>query len=124
MSCLSLSEQIAMELDHAARLRALAGDVLTVLDPAPSSLPRFSPVRAHDQRRVQFSFTRGAKPMIAQPNQRPEFAPWGRQAPPIFPHETADMMRAQSILSGGEIGQCPPLTLDQARDVLAWHEER
>lgn len=62
--------------------------------------------------------------MNEQPNERREFVPWGRCAPPIFPHETAVMMRAQSILSGGEIGQCPPLTLDQALDVLAWHKER
>lgn len=35
--------------------------------------------------------------------------------------DTALRMRAQSILSGPLLGQCPPLTTDQARDVLAWH---
>lgn len=49
------------------------------------------------------------------------FVPWGPQAPPIDPEETRLRMSAQSILSGPELGQCPPLTLRQALDVLAWH---
>lgn len=40
---------------------------------------------------------------------------------PVDPLETHDRMRAQSILSGPIIGQCPPLTLAQARDVLNWY---
>jgi hypothetical protein len=36
LSELSLSEQIAMELDHAQRLCACTGDVLAVLDPTPT----------------------------------------------------------------------------------------
>jgi hypothetical protein len=40
---------------------------------------------------------------------------------PVDPMETHDRMRAQSILSGPIIGQCPPLTLEQARDVLRWY---
>ncbi|GLQ96434.1 hypothetical protein [Dyella mobilis] len=47
---------------------------------------------------------------------------WSELAAPVFPDETQMRMRAQSILSGGEIGQCPPLTLDQARDVIAWYQ--
>jgi len=35
--------------------------------------------------------------------------------------ETALRMRAQSILSGALIGQCPPLTAEQAADVIAWY---
>jgi hypothetical protein len=35
--------------------------------------------------------------------------------------ESAICVRAQSILSGSLVGQCPPLTLAQARDVLAWY---
>lgn len=49
---------------------------------------------------------------------------WGELAAPVFPDETHLRMRAQSILSGGEIGQCPPLTLEQARDVLAWYQPK
>lgn len=49
---------------------------------------------------------------------------WGALAAPVLPEETQLRMRAQSILSGGEIGQCPPLTLDQARDVLAWYQPK
>lgn len=47
---------------------------------------------------------------------------WGRLSAPVDPEETRICMRAQSILSGGEIGQCPPLDLRQARDVLAWYK--
>lgn len=47
---------------------------------------------------------------------------WPSQlAAPVDPADTQAIMRAQSILSGALIGQCPPLTLDQARDVLAWY---
>ena len=35
--------------------------------------------------------------------------------------ESGLCVRAQSILSGPLLGQCPPLTLAQARDVLAWY---
>lgn len=35
--------------------------------------------------------------------------------------ETALRVRAQSLLSGPPIGQCPPLSIEQARDVLAWY---
>jgi hypothetical protein len=35
----------------------------------------------------------------------------------------AIQIRAQSILTGTDyLRQCPPLTLEEARDVLAWHE--
>ena len=46
--------------------------------------------------------------------------PWTMQAPPVDPEETRIRMRAQSFLSGPELGQCPVLTLAQALDVLAW----
>jgi hypothetical protein len=64
--------------------------------------------------------------MSAQPSPdspRP-FIPWGRQAAPVFPDETLLCMRAQSALSGPELGQCPPLTVEQARDVLAWYDPK
>ena len=41
---------------------------------------------------------------------------------PIDPQETQDRIRAQSILTGSLIGGvCPTLTIEQARDVLAWY---
>lgn len=46
---------------------------------------------------------------------------WSELPAPIFPDETDLRMRAQSILSGPDLGQCPPLTLEQARDVIAWY---
>jgi hypothetical protein len=60
--------------------------------------------------------------MNAQMGERREFVAWGQLAAPIFPDETMAIMRAQSILSGPDLGQCPPLTIEQARDVLAWHK--
>ncbi|MGN2243835.1 hypothetical protein ACFWZU_10035 [Frateuria sp. GZRR33] len=48
-------------------------------------------------------------------------AKWGRLSAPVDPEETRIRMRAQSVLSGGELGQCPPLDIRQARDVLAWY---
>lgn len=58
--------------------------------------------------------------MSAVLSERP--APkWVPLAPPVDPEETRIRMRAQSILSGGEIGQCPPLSITQANDVLAWY---
>lgn len=38
--------------------------------------------------------------------------------------ETALRVRAQSLLSGPPIGQCPPLSIAQARDVLAWYRPK
>lgn len=46
---------------------------------------------------------------------------WGRLSAPVDPEETRICMRAQSILSGRELGQCPPLDIRQALDVLAWY---
>jgi len=60
--------------------------------------------------------------MNAQMSERRELVAWGQLAAPIFPDETMAIMRAQSILSGPDLGQCPPLTIEQARDVLAWHK--
>lgn len=51
---------------------------------------------------------------------------WGRLSAPVHPLETMARIRAQSILSGSLIGggACPPLTYDQALDVLTWANER
>lgn len=47
--------------------------------------------------------------------------PWpGALAAPVDPLETTLCARAQSLLTGGEMGVCPPLKPHQARDVLAW----
>jgi hypothetical protein len=45
------------------------------------------------------------------------------RATPVSGRDNFDMSRAQSILTGDLLaGQvCPPLTPDQARDVLRWH---
>ena len=48
------------------------------------------------------------------------FKTWEALSAPVFPDETLICMRAQSALSGQELGQCPPLSIEQARDVLAW----
>ncbi|MFK2876935.1 hypothetical protein [Rhodanobacter hydrolyticus] len=56
---------------------------------------------------------------IACESPRP-FIPWGRLSAPVDPEETRQRYLAQSLLSGPEIGQCPPLSLDQALDVLRW----
>lgn len=59
--------------------------------------------------------------MSAVPSSIPYGGKWQPLSAPVDPQETLLRSRAQSILSGGEIGQCPPLTIEQARDVLAWH---
>jgi hypothetical protein len=47
---------------------------------------------------------------------------WGPLAAPVDPLETVDRARAQSLMSPTpKGGACPPLTLAQARDVLAWY---
>ncbi len=46
---------------------------------------------------------------------------WPPLSEPVMPAETDARIRAQSILSGPLIGACPPLSLDQARDVLRWN---
>jgi hypothetical protein len=49
---------------------------------------------------------------------------WGPLAAPVDPLETQLRARAQSILSGPLIGQCPPLSIEQARDVVAWYRPK
>lgn len=49
--------------------------------------------------------------------------PWPLLAAAVRPNETQAIMRAQSILSGPLIGACPPLTIEQAHDVLRWAGE-
>jgi hypothetical protein len=61
---------------------------------------------------------------VLRMNRKPKPGAWSMLAPPVDPLETTIRARAQSLLSGGLIGQCPPLTLDQARDVLRWAGER
>lgn len=61
--------------------------------------------------------------MNAQPQTIP-FTRWGQLSAPVDPADTLICMRAQSALSGPELGQCPPLTVEQARDVLAWYAPR
>jgi hypothetical protein len=48
---------------------------------------------------------------------------WPNNLPkPVDPLDNTILARAQSLLTGAPIGVCPPLTIEQARDVLAWHE--
>jgi len=66
-------------------------------------------------------FRRVLARVIPQP-ARPD-KPWPTLPGAIDPAETRTIMRAQSILSGPLIGACPPLTIEQARDVLRWAGE-
>jgi hypothetical protein len=43
-----------------------------------------------------------------------------RLAAPVDPLDTFRCARAQSLLTGGEFGVCPPLNPSQAVDVLRW----
>ena len=61
--------------------------------------------------------------MRAQPQAIP-FTRWTPLSAPVDPADTLLCMRAQSALSGPELGQCPPLTVEQARDVMAWYAPR
>ena len=48
---------------------------------------------------------------------------WPNNLPqPVDPLDNTIMARAQSILTGALIGVCPLLTVEQSRDVIAWHE--
>jgi hypothetical protein len=53
-----------------------------------------------------------------------EFTPWTRLSAPVDPADTLLCMRAQSALSGAELGQVHDLTVEQARDVIAWHNPK
>ncbi len=61
-------------------------------------------------------------PKSAAPIRKP--GTWGPLAEPVDPTDTLQRMRAQSLLSGFQFRDgstcCPPLSLGQARDVLAW----
>lgn len=59
--------------------------------------------------------------MSAQPHA---FIPWPELAPPVDPADTLLCMRAQSMLSGPDLGQVHDLTPNQARDVLAWYNPK
>ena len=61
------------------------------------------------------------KPRPVAPPQRYGEAPIERLAAPVHMADNMLIQRAQSILSGPIIGACPPLTVEQARDVLRWH---
>lgn len=53
--------------------------------------------------------------------RRPADRKWPSQlSAPVDPLETTLCARAQSLLTGGELGVCPPLPITQARDVLRW----
>ena len=64
-----------------------------------------------------------ASTMKSDPQAIP-FKLWGHLSAPVDPADTLLCMRAQSILSGAELGQVHDLTLDQARDVVAWHHPK
>jgi hypothetical protein len=53
--------------------------------------------------------------------RKPYGGKWTPLSAPIDPLDTVLISRAQSILSGPELGTCPPLTVEQAKDVIAWH---
>lgn len=40
------------------------------------------------------------------------------------PLDNTLIARAQSALTGTELGVCPPLEIEQARDVLAWFDPK
>lgn len=61
--------------------------------------------------------------MSAQPQALP-FTRWTPLSEPIDPAETLLCMRAQSALSGPELGQVHDLTVEQARDVIAWYSPK
>ena len=64
------------------------------------------------------------KPKTATTHLRYGEGPVERMAAPVHASDTMIIQRAQSILSGPLIGACPPITVDQARDVLRWHTGR
>jgi hypothetical protein len=61
--------------------------------------------------------------MSAQPQAIP-FTRWTPLSAPIDPTETLICMRAQSALSGPELGVVHDLTVEQARDVIAWYSPK
>lgn len=62
--------------------------------------------------------------MSAQPENAQRHCHWGALSAPVNPDETLLCMRAQSALSGPELGQVHDLTVEQARDVLAWYRPK
>lgn len=47
---------------------------------------------------------------------------WGPLAAPVDPLETVLRIRAQALMTPTPRGgACPPLSIEQARDVLAWY---
>lgn len=62
------------------------------------------------------------RPRTEKPS--PRCGPWGSLAEPVYPEDTDTRIRAQSLLCGVVYrdGSTNPdtLTLEQARDVLAW----
>jgi hypothetical protein len=59
--------------------------------------------------------------MSAQPGQ---FIPWTPLSAPVDPAETLLCMRAQSALSGPELGVVHDLTVEQAKTVLDWYDPK
>jgi len=62
--------------------------------------------------------------MNAQTTERRDFKVWGELSSPVDPSETLLCMRAQSALSGAELGQVHDLTVEQAKTVLAWYNPK
>lgn len=61
--------------------------------------------------------------MSAQPQAIP-FPRWPQLSAPVDPEETRLCMRAQSALSGPELGQVHDLTVEQARTVMDWYDPK
>lgn len=63
--------------------------------------------------------------MSAQPSETSRrFIPWPELSAPVDPAETLECMRAQSALSGPELGVVHDLTVEQARDVNEWYRPK
>jgi hypothetical protein len=61
---------------------------------------------------------------VSAQHEAGRFIPWPSLAAPVDPAATLLCMRAQSALSGPEFGQVHDLTVEQARDVLAWYDPK
>lgn len=49
---------------------------------------------------------------------------WQQLSAPIYAADNVTIQRAQSLLTGSLLGGkvCPPLTVEEAVQVMAWHE--
>ena len=61
---------------------------------------------------------------LLRPKPDPKVGAWSPLSAPVDGLENFVIARAQSLMSPTpKGGACPPLTLDQARDVLRWAKE-